>query len=98
MSALAVEGNLEVARGGRSTWGNAVPLFWTLNRATQKNENKIHGGVNRPPIGGSKHNNQPKTGGRDGGEYGGDMRRAGRVGEAQCHHFGGVVNWIGGKK
>ncbi len=62
------------------------------------NENKIHGGVNQPPIGGPKHNNQPKTGGHNGGEHGGDMQRAGCVGEARWHHFGGIVIWIGGKK
>ena len=55
----------------------------------KNNENKIHGGVNWPPIGGPKHNNQPKTGGRDGGEHGGDMQRVGRVGEAQCQSFWG---------
>ena len=26
----------EVVRGGRSEWGNTVPLFGTSNRATQK--------------------------------------------------------------
>ena len=28
----------------------------------RNNENKIHDGVNWPPFGGPKHNNQPKTG------------------------------------
>ena len=69
-----------------------------LNRVTQNNENKIHGGVNWLPIGGPKHNNQPKTGGHDKGEHGGDMGLAGRVGEVQCHHFVGIVSWVGGKK
>ena len=64
----------------------------------KNNENKIHGGINRPPIGRPKHNNQPKTGSCNGGEQRGDMRRARHMKEAQCHHLGGIVNWIGGKK
>ncbi len=64
----------------------------------KNNENKVHGGINWPPIGEPKHNNQPKTGGCDGGEHGGDMGQAGCVGEAQCHHFVGVLSWIGGEK
>jgi hypothetical protein len=39
-----------------------------------------------------------KSGRRNGGEHEGVMRQAGRVGEAQCHHFGGVVSWIGDEK
>jgi len=38
-----------------------------------------------------KSKNQPKTGSRNGGKYGVEVRRAGRVGEARYHHFGGVV-------
>ena len=60
----------EVARGGWSAWGNAVPLFGMSNGAMQNNEYKIHGGKNWLPIGGPKHNNQPRTGGRDGGYHG----------------------------
>jgi hypothetical protein len=48
----------------------------------KNNDNKIHGGVNRPPIGGPKHNNQPKTGDPNEGEYGGGMQQALRMGEA----------------
>jgi hypothetical protein len=34
----------------------------------------------RPLINNGSHNNQPKTGVRDGGEYGEDVRRSGGVG------------------
>ena len=92
MSALAVEGNLERWRTeGGARLGHRMEQH-------KNNENKIHGGVNRPPIGGPKHNNQPKTGVRNGGEHVGDMRQVGSVGEVRCHHFGGIVSWIGGKK
>ncbi len=49
----------------------------------KNNENNIHGGVNWPPIGKSTHNNKPKTGSRNGGEHGGDMQQAGRVGDVR---------------
>ena len=83
MLALAVEGNLERWRAG----GGALEemLSHRLGRRMEQhknNENKIQGGVNQPPIGGPKHNNQPKTGGRNIGEHRGDIRRAGRLGEA----------------
>jgi hypothetical protein len=39
----------------------------------KKYKNIIHGGIYWSPIGKPKHNNQPKTGGRDGGEHGGDI-------------------------
>ncbi len=72
-----------------------------LGRRTERcknNRNTKHGGIYWPPIGRPKQNNQPKTGSHDGGEHGGDMQRAGHMEEALCHHFGGVVCWIGGKK
>ena len=63
-----------VACGGWSAGGNTIPLFGMLNGAMQKQLNKIHGGINWPPIGGPKHNNQPKTGGRkNGGWHGEDV-------------------------
>jgi hypothetical protein len=36
-----------------------------------------------------KHNNQPKRGSREKGEYEGEARQAGGTGEAQYHCFGG---------
>jgi hypothetical protein len=79
----------EVAHRGWSAWGNTVLLFGTSNGATQNYKNTIHGGIYWLSIGKPKHNNQPKIGVRDGGEHGGDIQQAGRVGEAWCHHFGG---------
>ena len=38
-----------------------------------------------------KNNNQPKTGGRNGGDYGGETRRAGGVGKRDS-----IVFWRGG--
>jgi hypothetical protein len=63
----------------------------------KNDKNTIHGGIYWPSVGGLKHNNQPKTGGRDGGEHEGGIQRAGPIREAQCHHFGGIVSWTGGK-
>jgi hypothetical protein len=49
-------------------WEDGVPSFGASNGATQKkNKNKVHGGLNRPPIGKPTHNNQPKIRGKDGG-------------------------------
>ncbi len=63
--------------------GGHHPVVWGVEQSDAKKLKKtIHGGIYWPPIGGPKHNNQPKTGGIDGGEHGGDMRQAGRVGEA----------------
>ena len=43
------------------------------------------------------HNNQPKTGGRDGGDYRGEAGRAGGAGEARYHHFDGIISCRRGK-
>jgi hypothetical protein len=45
-------------------------------------KHEIHHGLRWPSINNGSHNNQPKTGSRDGGKYGGEVRQAGRVGEA----------------
>jgi len=47
-------------------------------------------GLSRLPIDNFPHNNQPKIGDRDAGEYEGEVRQAGGVGEAQYHCFGGI--------
>jgi hypothetical protein len=49
---------------------------------------KIRLGHSRLPIDHFTHNNQPKTGGRDGEEYEGEAQRAGGIGEAGYHRFG----------
>ncbi len=60
------------------------------------NKHEIHHGLRQLSINNGSHNNQPKTGSRDGVKYGGEVRRAGRMGEAWYHHFGGIVSWITG--
>jgi len=57
---------------------------WGVELSDKKiNKHEIHHGLRQPSINNSSHNNQPKTGSRDGRKYGGDeVRRAGRVGEA----------------
>ena len=88
-SALAVKGNLERWHaGGGGRWETLSHHLGRQMEQRKNNEKKY--------IGGPKHNNQPKTGGRGGGEHGGDMQRVGRVREVRCHHFGGIVSWIGG--
>jgi len=78
--------------GGRAhgeTW------FHQLGRRIDQqkiNKHKIHHGLRQLPINNGSHNNQPKSGSRDGGKYGGKVRQVGRVGEARYHHFGGVVS------
>ena len=47
-------------------------------------------GLRRLPIDNFPHNNQPKIGVRDGGEYEGEVRQAGGAGEANYHCVGGV--------
>ncbi len=41
----------------------------------------------RLPIDNCSHNNQPKTGVHDGGEYREDVHRSGGTGEARYHYF-----------
>ena len=75
MLVLVVEVNLERWRAGGGARGETLShRFGRQMEQRKNNENKINGGINWPPIGGPKHNNQPKTGNRDGGEHGGDMR------------------------
>ena len=84
MSALSVKEILERWRAGGGARGET--LSHRLGRRMELpkiNENNIHGGVNWPPIGKSTHDNQPKTGSRSRGEHGGDMRRAGRMGDVR---------------
>ena len=47
------------------------------------NKHEIHHSLRQPLINNGSHINQPKTGSPDGEKYGGKVRRAGRVGEAQ---------------
>jgi hypothetical protein len=63
----------EVARGG---WVRGETLSRRLRCLMERSKiykNTIHGGIYWPPIVKLKHNNQPKTGNRDGGEHRGDI-------------------------
>jgi hypothetical protein len=84
------------ARGRESAWGDTVPSFGVSNWATKKIKHEIHHDLRQPLINNGSHNNQPKTGSRNGEKHGGEVQRAGGVGEARYHHFGGIVNWITG--
>ena len=90
-------GMLERRRVGRRAHGETP--FQRLGHQIewQKiNKHEIHHGLRQPSINNGSHSNQPKTGSRDGGKYGGEVRRAGRMGEVRYHHFGGIVSWIAG--
>ncbi len=56
----------------------------------KRNKYKIHRGFKWLLVDDFKRNNQPKTGGRNGKEYGGEVRQAGGVREVQFHCFDGV--------
>ena len=79
--------------GGRATWTErvGVTIVWGGELASNKYKCKNMSWPYTAADGYLKSNNQPKTGSRDGGKHGVEMRRAGRVGEARYHHFGGVV-------
>jgi len=87
-SAEAIMGMLEQRRVCWRAHGETP--FHRLGQIINKHE--IHHGLRQPLINNGSHHNQPKTGSRDGGKYGEDVRQAGRVGEVQYHHFGGVVS------
>jgi hypothetical protein len=65
-------GILERMRVGGSVHGET--LFQRLGRQIERQKIKkheIHHGLRQPLINNGSHNNQPKTGSRDGGKYGG---------------------------
>jgi hypothetical protein len=55
----------------------------------KNNENKIHDGVNQPPIGKSTHDNQPKEVVHNRGQYGEDACPGVSMGGVRHHYFGG---------
>ena len=63
-------------------WGGTIPSFRAVNLMTEKKKYKICSGLRWLPINDNTHNNQSKTGGPDGGEYGGKVQQAGGVREA----------------
>jgi len=73
-----------------SAGGDTIQSFGAANGATKNKKNNLHRGLRLPPINNNTHNNQPKTGGRNGGDYGGDARRAGGTGKHDI-----IVFWRG---
>ena len=64
----------EVWRGGATSEGrvgNVIPLFG--QKIEQQRKKEIHHGLKRPQANQFPHNNQPKIGVRNGGEYGGEV-------------------------
>ena len=83
----------DVEEKARPSWiavGGLIPSFGVTKWNNNKNRDKRGLGLRRLPIDNFPHNNQPKIGVRDAGEYEGEERQAEGVGEAQYHCFGGV--------
>ena len=49
-----------------------IELYGVIQILRKINENEIQHGLTWPPINDFLHNNQPKTGSRDGEDYGGE--------------------------
>ncbi len=79
----------EEARGGWSVWGGGVQSFEVTNSNDKKIYIKYTVAFGRPPIDNGSHNNQPKTGVRDGGEYREDVHRSGGTGVSAIPLFWG---------
>jgi hypothetical protein len=59
------------------------------NQAAKNKKMKYTVAFGRPTIDNGSHNNQPKTGIRDGGEYGEDMHQSGGGGGSRIPLFWG---------
>jgi hypothetical protein len=69
---------IEEMRSRRNVWGGRRIIVWGWQMEWQKNKKiKYTVAFGRLPIDNGSHNNQPKTGIRNGGEYGEDVRRSG---------------------
>ncbi len=69
--------------------GTPYNRLGVANRAAKNKKMKYTVAFGRPMIDNGSHNNQPKTGVRDGGEYGEDVRRLGGVGVSVIPLFWG---------
>jgi hypothetical protein len=49
-------------------------IIWGIELSDKINKHEIHHGLRQPSINNDSQNNQPKTGSRDGGKYGGEVR------------------------
>jgi hypothetical protein len=63
--------------------------FGVANRGAKNKKMKYTIAFEWPPIDNGSHNNQPKTGGCNGGEYGEDVRWSGGMGGSMIPLFWG---------
>ncbi len=78
----------EETRPGRNVWRDVVSLNRASDWVTKNKKKKIRRGLKRTQNNASKHNNQPKTHGREGGESRKDGRPAGIAGGVQRDRLG----------
>ncbi len=79
---------IEETRLRRDVWGERRIIVWGWQIKQQKNKKmKYTVAFGRLPINNGSHNNQPKTGVHDGGEYGEDVRRLGGAGGSMLPLF-----------
>jgi hypothetical protein len=70
-------------------WGGGVQSFEVMNSNDEKKYIKYTVAFGRPPIDNGSHNNQPKTGIRDRGEYREDVHQSGGTGGSAIPLFWG---------
>ncbi len=69
---------IEEMRLRQNVWGGRRIIVWGWQIKRQKNKKmKYTVAFGRPPIDNGSHNNQPKTGVRNEGEYGEDVGQSG---------------------
>jgi hypothetical protein len=81
---------IEETRSWWNVWGGRRIIVWVWQIEHQKNKKmKYTVAFGRPMIDNGSHNNQPKTGDRNGGEYGEDVCRLGGTGGSVIPLFWG---------
>ncbi len=87
---------IEETQSWQNMWGGRRIIVWGWQIERQKNKKmKYTVAFGRPPINNGSHNNQPKTGIRNGGEYGEDVRRSEGAGGSAIPLFWGRSKWGG---
>jgi hypothetical protein len=81
---------IEEMRLRQNMWGGRRIIVWGWQIEQQKNKKRKYTvAFGRPMIDNGSHNNQPKTGVHNGGEYGEDVRRSGGTGGSTIPLFWG---------
>ncbi len=75
-----------------------TPSYFLGRRTERQKKKKKYGMALNARRTMNIHNIQPKTGGRNGGDNGGEVQQAGHAGEAQYHRFEGFVSQRRGRK